>query len=67
MEKIKFITFMEPLDLLGKFIYLTLKDGRQLLFKVTACGPEWLEGKDTEQMNMTIPLSDIDFILGGRP
>jgi hypothetical protein len=58
---------MEPLDLLGKFIYLNLKDGKQLLFKVTACGPEWLEGHDSERMNLTIQLSDIAFVLGGRP
>jgi hypothetical protein len=63
--KVKCVDFRDPLALLGKHIYIYLKDGRQFGFKVMACGPEWLEGLNDEQLEMAVPIEDIDFILGG--
>lgn len=65
MIKVKCVDFKDPLALLGKHIYIYMKDGGQFGFKVMACGPEWLEGHDDERQNLDVCFADIDFILGG--
>jgi hypothetical protein len=65
MYKIKTVKYQLPVDLLGKHVHMFLKGGRDFGFKVTGCGEFHLEGKDDEQRNLTLALTDIDFILGG--
>jgi hypothetical protein len=53
-----------PKDLLGKGIKLYLKSGGRFYFKVTSCSNDYIYGYDEEMNNLTIAISDIDYVIG---
>jgi hypothetical protein len=47
-------------ELLGKSVWVELKQGGIFLFKITGCGNEYITGYDTEGENLVISISDIE-------
>lgn len=61
------LQFKKPTDYLGQAIKIFLKDGGAFNFKVTGVnGSDNLTGFDDEGLNITIPVDEIDYILGGN-
>lgn len=57
---------IDPFKILGSAIKVYLKDGGAFPFRVMGAGKDFIDGYDSELMDLHIKLNDIDFIIKGE-